>query len=186
MIKELLLKTRSYRRYDENRAMTEEDIRAIAEAVRLVPSAGNLQRVRVAFVNDTLQNEEIFSTLGFAAYLKDWDGPAVGERPVGYAVLMTEREPDVNLAIDIGIAAEGMLLSAMERGIGGCIFRSFNKERLSEILKKDGYIPALVISFGCPAETVVIEDVKNGDVKYYRDTDGVHHVPKRSTDDILI
>ena len=186
MIEELLLKTRSYRRYDENRGLTEDDITAIAGAVRLVPSAGNLQRVRIAFVNDTLQNAEVFSTLGFAAYLKDWDGPSDGERPVGYAVLMTERDPDVNLAIDIGIAAEAMLLSAMERGIGGCIFRSFNKERLSEILKRDGYTPVLVISFGYPSEKVVIEDIKDGDVKYYRDADGTHRVPKRTLGELLI
>ncbi len=186
MIKELLVRTRSYRRYDENIALTESDVRAIAEAVRFVPSAGNLQRIRIAFVNNSLQNNEIFSTLGFAAYLKEWKGPEPGERPVGYAVLLTEGEPDINLAMDIGIAAEAMLLTAMERGIGGCIFRSFNRERLSEILKKDGLTPALVISFGHPSEEVVLEDVKDGDIKYYRDDAGIHHVPKRSLDDILV
>jgi len=185
MIKELLKKTRSYRRYDENIALTEDDIRAIAEAVRYVPSAGNLQRLKIAFVNDSLQNQEVFSTLGFAAYLKDWDGPECGERPSGYAVLMTEGEPDTNLAIDIGIAAEAMLLTAMERGIGGCIFRSFNRARIADILKRDGLSPVLVISFGYPAERVVIEDVKDGDIKYYRDEEGTHHVPKRSLEDIL-
>ncbi|MBQ7363423.1 MAG: nitroreductase family protein [Clostridia bacterium] len=186
MIKELLLKTRSYRRYDENIALTDADVEAIAEAVRFVPSAGNLQRIRIAFVNETLQNAEVFETLGFAAYLKDWRGPSAGERPVGYAVLMTEGEPDTNLAIDIGIAAEAMLLTAMERGIGGCIFRSFKRERLSEILNRDGLTPVLVISFGRPAEQVVIEDIKDGNVKYYRDDGGVHHVPKRTLDDILV
>ena len=186
MIRELLENTRSYRRYDESIPLTEEDLRAIAEAVRLVPSAGNLQRIRVAFVNDALQNAEVFATLGFAAYLKDWKGPEAGERPVGYAVLMTESEPDVNLAIDIGIAAEAMLLTARERGFGGCMFRSFNKEPLSAILGKDGYTPVLVISFGSPAEKVVIEDIKNGDVKYYRDAEDTHRVPKRTVDEILI
>ncbi len=186
MIRELLMDTRSYRRYDENTALTDADIYAIAEAVRFVPSAANLQRVKVAFVNNALQNDEIFSTLGFAAYLKEWKGPTIGERPVGYAVIMTESKPDVNLAIDIGIAAEAMLLTARERGIGGCIFRSFDPTRVSEILGKDGLIPALVISLGRPTERVVIEDLKDGDIKYYRDEDGVHHVPKRSVEDILV
>lgn len=186
MLKELLEKTRSYRRFDENRAISDADMRAIASAVRLCPSAANLQRVRVALVNGAEENESVFKTLSFAAYLKDWEGPAVGERPTAYAVLMTERDPDVNLGIDIGIASEAMLLTAREMGIGGCIFRSFKPEVLSDILGKDGYVPVLVIAFGYPSEEVVIEDVKDGNIRYYRDGAGVHHVPKLPLDEIII
>jgi nitroreductase len=110
----------------------------------------------------------------------------VGERPVAYAVLMTATDPDVNLAIDIGLCAEAMILTAREKGIGACLFRSFNKDKLSEILSKDGYIPVLVISLGYPAEEVVIDEVKNGDIKYYRDENDVHHVPKLSLSELLI
>ena len=186
MINELLKITRSYRRYKEGEEISDTLLSEIAEAVRYAPSAANLQRARVAFVNESLQKQAVFETLGFAAYLKDWDGPKEGERPSAYAVIMTESEPDVNLAIDIGLAAEAMILAAREKGIGACLFRSFKRERLSEILKRDGYIPVLVISLGYPAEDVVIDEVKDGDIKYYRDEAGVHHVPKLPLSEILI
>ena len=186
MVSELLKITRSYRRYDEKRRIDDNTLRTIAEAVRYAPSAANLQRVRVAIVNDSLQNKEVFDTLGFAAYLNDWKGPEDGERPAAYMVLMTASEPDVNLAIDIGLSAEAIILSAREMGIGACLFRSFNKDKLSLILGRDGYSPVLVISLGYPSEEVVIDDMKDGDVKYYRDANDVHHVPKLPVSEIII
>ena len=186
MIKDLLKNTRSYRRFDGNRCICDEDINDIIDAVRYCPSAANLQRVRVKIVNESSQKDTVFDDLSFAAYLKDWNGPELNERPSAYLVLMTECELDVNLAIDIGICAEAMLLTAREKGIGGCMFRSFNKDSLSKKLSAEGYIPALVIALGYPSETVVIDDVKNGDIKYYRDSEGVHHVPKLSLPEIII
>lgn len=186
MLKELLEATRSYRRFDENRRIDDNQLREIVNAVRFCPSAANLQRVRVAIVNNYLQNDAVFSDLSFAAYLKDWQGPKVGERPACYLVIMTEREPDVNLAIDIGICAEAMLLSAREMGIGGCLFRSFNKDTLAAKLGKDGLVPSLVIALGYPAEKVVIDEVRDGDIKYYRDANDVHHVPKLPLDSIIV
>ena len=186
MLSELLKITRSYRRYKENERISEKTLREIAGAVRYTPSAANLQRVRVAIVNNDLQNKAVFDTLGFAAYLKDWPGPKEGERPSAYFVLMTESDPDVNLAMDIGLSAEAIILSAREKGIGACLFRSFKREALSEILARDGYNPVLVISLGYPAEEVVIDEVKNGDIKYFRDENDVHHVPKLSPDELII
>ena len=186
MLKELLLKTRSYRRFDESRRISDEDLLSLAEAARLCPSAANLQRIKLAFVNESLQCEKVFKTLGFAAYLKDWDGPVSGERPSAYAVLMSRTAPDINIGIDAGLVAEAVLLSAQEKGIGGCIFRSFNPAELDLALGKEGYTPILVIALGYPAERVVLEDVKDGDIKYYRDADGVHHVPKYPVEEYII
>ena len=78
MIIELLEKTRSYRRFDESVSITDEQMRTIASALRFCPSAANLQRVRVKIVNNDLQNQKVFDTLAFAAYLKDWQGPEQG------------------------------------------------------------------------------------------------------------
>lgn len=186
MLNELLLKTRSYRRFDERRRIPEADLLSLAEAARLCPSAANMQRIKLAFVNKSLQCEKVFNTLGFAAYLKDWDGPVSGERPSAYVVLMSRATPDLNIGIDAGLVAEAVLLSAMERGIGGCIFRSFKESQLNEVLRKDGYNPILVIALGYPAERVVIEDVRGGDIKYYRDSEGVHHVPKYPVEEYII
>ena len=186
MIKELLKETRSYRRYDESKPIDRRTLEQICEAVRFCPCAANLQRLRLVLLTEEKECAEVFETLSFAAYLRPWVRPEEGERPVAYAVIMTEKEPDVNLSIDIGIAAEAMLLTAREMGIGGCMFRSFNAENLTRILGKEGYSPILVLSFGYPGEKIVLEDGRADALKYYRDSDGVHHVPKLPLEEIIL
>ena len=183
---ELLEKTRSYRRFYEEKKISEGDVRDIISAVRLCPSAANLQRIRIAPVTDEAECEGVFSCLGFAGYLRDWPGPVKGERPVAYLVIMAEKKPDVNLAIDAGLAAEAMLLVAREKGIGGCLFASFTAEGLCAAIGRESYEPILVLALGYPKETVVIEDVKDGNIRYYRDSDEVHHVPKLTLDEITV
>jgi nitroreductase len=88
----------------------------------------------------------------------------------------------------IGIAAQTILLGAAEKGLGGCMIGAFRREELARALALDTrYRPLLVIALGKPAETVVVEDVgASGDIKYWRDESGVHHVPKRSLESLLI
>ncbi|MDE6578686.1 MAG: hypothetical protein K2K58_11015, partial [Muribaculaceae bacterium] len=61
---------------------------------------------------------------------------------------------------------------------------------LKEVLSIDErYIPRYVFALGYPLETVVIEDMdgnENADFKYFRTPDGVHHVPKRRLDELII
>lgn len=184
MLKDLLKQTRSVRRYDESRKIDRSTLMDIVESVRYCPSAANLQRVRVAIVDDSLC-DGVFDTLSFAAYLRPWVHPDVGERPVAYLVLMTKTDPDTNLAIDCGIVAEAIALSAREKGIGYCMFRSFNAENLTRVLAKEGYTPVLVISLGYPGEEVVIETATDS-LRYYRDENDVHHVPKLALEDIIL
>lgn len=186
MLYDLILKNRSYRHFDESVRLTEEDLLALIDAARLSPSAGNLQRIRYATVTDPTACDALFRNLAFAAYLKDWDGPAPGERPAAYLVFFTEKTPDATLGIDIGIAAEAVLLSAVERGLGGCVIRSFRREAVDALFSADGLHAELVIALGKPAETVRLTGMKDGDVRYYRLSDGTHMVPKRALKDLVI
>ena len=183
----LIAKARSIRRYKENEPVSDKQLRYIAEAARIVPSAGNRQRIRLMLINDE-RRDAIFNELTFAGRLHpEWTGPKEGERPTAYIVIMTEETPDINLAIDIGIAAEALLLSATDEGLGGCMFRSFDKEKLSAILGNKTYKPELVISIGKPDEVVILQDVRpDGNLAYYRDAYGHHMVPKISIDELII
>ena len=187
MLKELVLKTRSYRRFDAERKISSEELREMIDSARLSGSAANRQRVRFALVNDNETCDKIFGNVAWAGYLKEWSGPAVSERPTAYIVMMCKEENiDTSLAIDMGIYAEAILLTASELGLGGCMIRSFKKSEIESILGREGYNAAFVIALGKPAERVYITDVKNGDIKYYRDENDDHAVPKFSLDELII
>ena len=187
MLNELFLKNRSYRRFSNKRRVKTEELRLMIESARLAASGANRQRIRYALVNDKNECDRIFSELKFAAYLKDWQGPTEEERPAAYVIFMTESENlDTVLAIDFGIAAEAILMTAVEMGLGGCIFRSFNKENVEKILSKDGYNAGLVIALGEPSEVAYVTEVKNGDIKYFRDEKDNHAVPKYTVDELII
>ena len=186
MVSELIKKCRSFRRFDEKRRISEDELRSYVESARYTPSAANLQRLRFALFTDKASCDAIFGGLRFAAYLKDWQGPAPGERPAAYVVITSDKELDVNLAIDLGIVSEAILLTASEAGVGGCIFRSYSSETVLPLISTEGQVICEVIALGYPAEEVVISDLKDGDIKYYRDAEDRHVVPKRSLDELII
>ena len=186
MISELLEGNRSYRRFEEGVKIPDCLFADMANALRFSASAANLQKIRLLFVKDEEECLRVFKTLRFAGYLKEWNGPREGERPAAYAVLLSEDEPGNMQWIDVGIAAQSMLLVAREGGFGGCMLASFTEEALMKALSLDGYHPLLVIALGKPSETVRISNVENGDIKYYRNEGDEHIVPKRPLDEILI
>ncbi len=186
MILELIKKCRSYRRFDSKKKISDEELRSFVQSARFVPSAGNLQRLRFACFTDEGACNTLFSALRFAAYLKDWSGPSECERPVAYIVIASEKDIDTNLAIDLGIAAEAILLTAAEAGVGGCIFRSYDPGIISPLMPSPEFKIHSVIALGYPSETVVTEDCQNGDIKYYRDSEDRHVVPKLPLDILIM
>ncbi len=187
MISELIKKTRSFRRFDAKRKITDAELRTMIDSARCSGSTANRQRIRFAYVNSKDICDRMFENIKFAGYLTEWSGPTEAERPAAYIVMMCREDViDANLGIDMGIAAQSILLTATEMGFGGCMIRSFNKNEFDSILSKEGYNSAFVIALGKPSETVYLTDVKNGDIKYFRDEKDNHAVPKYSLDDIII
>lgn len=187
MIKDLILKNRSYRRFYQEHKVTIEELKDLVNLARLSPSGRNLQPLKYYLSADNKTNEKIFSTLSWAGYLKDWDGPEEGEKPAGYIVILGDTRLTNNFMCDHGIVSQSMLLGAVERELGGCIFASVKREKLKELLKiEDHFEVLLVLAIGKPKEEVVIAEVVDENIKYYRDINQVHFVPKRSLEDIII
>jgi len=186
MIDELVLKNRSYRRFYEDQKISMDTLKELVEIAHNTPSAANKQPLRYKLVSDEANNEKVFECLGWAGYFKDWKGPQKGERPTGYVIIITKT--GVNSSWDEGIAGQTMLLAATEMGMGGCFIGNVDREKLAEIIKlPQDMVIKLVIAFGYPKEEVVLEDItSDGDSKYYRDQDQVHHVPKIKAEDIII
>ncbi len=187
MLKDLILKNRSYRRFDQSAIVPMRLLREMVEAARLSGSAGNMQPLRYMLFNDSEACAKIFPTLAWAGFMKEWPGPADGERPSAYIVQLGNLDLSNDWWCDDGIAAQSMLLTAVEQDFGGCIIGSVQREKLRNILQiPDNYKVIQVIALGKPAEKVVIDDVAAGDIKYWRDEKGIHHVPKRSLDELII
>lgn len=188
MLKDLVRQNRSYRRFDAQHPVTTEQIEILMELARLCPSAANLQQLRFYYSVETQTNGVIYPHLGWAGYLRYWDGPEPSERPTAYIIILSHQNVSKYHLIDTGIMAQTMLLGAVELGLGGCQIASVKKAELQLAL----HLPAeydieLVIALGKPAETVVVEDVIDpDDIEYWRDDEGVHHVPKRALEDLII
>lgn len=188
MFHHLVLKNRSYRRFYENHEITLSTLEELAQLTRYVPSAGNLQAIKLMLINTPADRDKVFPTLGWAGMLRDWDGPSTGERPSAYIILVDDLSLGKNHLIDIGIIAQTILLGAVEKGLGGCMLANINRKKLETAFQLDSekFSISLVIALGKPKEIVMLEDMTDNDYRYYRDTQEVHHVPKRSLEELIL
>ncbi len=184
MFKDLCLKARSIRRFDESTPITDTELRELVDIARITSCGGNQQPLRYRIVSGPSACSAIFPFIAWAGALKDWGGPVEGERPTGYIAIVSKGEHNT----DVGIAAQTLHLAAAEKGYGCCMLGAIRRSRIAAELE----IPAdhtidLLLSFVTPGESVVLEDVDAAiDLKYYRTEDGLHHVPKLKLDDVII
>jgi nitroreductase len=186
MLKDLILRNRSYRRFSQD-SIDVDTLKELINLARLSPSASNMQPLKYIISNKSETNDLIFQCLAWAGFLKAWDGPAEDERPAAYIVILHDTKIRKKINVDHGITAQSILLGAVEQGLGGCIIGSIDKKRLRKVLKiPSQYEILLVLALGKPKEAVVLEEMgKDGNIKYWRDEKDIHHVPKRKLDDII-
>jgi nitroreductase len=187
-IRELITKNRSYRRFDEMQKVPMSFLEELIDLARLSASARNAQPLKYILSNNPEMNAKIFDTLAWAGYLQDWDGPVEGERPSAYIIMLGDTEISNNYYCDHGIAAQSILLGATENGFGGCIIASIKHNDLRNFCNIDKKYEILqIIALGKPIETVVIDPLSDdGNIKYWRDYNQVHHVPKRPLTSLVI
>ncbi|PLX43262.1 MAG: nitroreductase [Deltaproteobacteria bacterium] len=182
----LVESSRSFRRFDESVPISKMDMVDLVKLARICPSAANQQPMKYFISDEAELNGKIFETLAWASYLRDWPGPAEGERPTGYIVICADTSITKSWWCDDGIVAQTMLLGATEKGFGGCMIGAIKHKELHELLNfPDKYEIRLVLALGKPAEVVKLESA-DGSIRYWRDGDDVHHVPKRPLDEVLI
>lgn len=188
MLEELVKRNRSYRRFNQDERIELKLLRRLVDLARHSASSANRQPLKYVLTVDPDTNQNVFETLRWAGYLKEWDGPAEGQRPAAYIVILGDTTIHKTFSVDHGIAAQSILLGATEAGFGGCMVASIDQLKLKQILAIPEYLVVLlVVALGKPAEEVVVEPVgSDGKIEYYRDPDGVHHVPKRTLDELVV
>ena len=173
--------------------MDERTLVGLIALTRLCPSSANRQPLKYWPVTSAEKNARLFPYLRWAGALKDWPGPAEGERPTGYIVILGDTDIFSRFGVDPGIVAQSMLLAAVEQGLGGCMIGSIDREGLRrEFGIPERFTIELVVALGCPKETVVLDEMAPEDtgslgaIDYWRDDNGVHHVPKRPLHELLV
>lgn len=190
-MRDLIAKTRSFRRFDENRIISDDDIKYLIELTRLGGSARNCQPWQYMGITEPEQCSKIFPYLAWAGYLSEWAGPVDGEKPRAYILCLLNHEwhrGSLKEAwFDLGTATQNLLLAAMKKNIGGCRIGAFSPH-LKDLFEIPDHLElSLVIALGYPAEKVTLDSLAvNENIRYWRDEDDVHHVPKRSLDDIIV
>ncbi len=188
MIEDLVRKNRSCRRFYQNQKIKMETLKGFVNLGRLSASGANLQPLKYILSCSEEKNAAIFSCLAWAGYLKDWAGPKKGERPTAYIIVLGDTKIAKDVGCDHGIASQSILLGAREAGLAGCMLASINKEKLRGALNiPEQYKIVLVLAIGKPKEKIVLDEVgADQNIKYYRDKGAVHHVPKRSLNDVIV
>ena len=188
MLKDLALKNRSYRRFDNSVAIPMSTLEELVALARICPSAANKQPLRFILSTSPQDNDAIFGCLKWAAYLKDWDGPAPTERPSAHIVMLNTAKDWDFATFDLGIMGQTMLLGAVEKGLGGCMVGAIDREKLrAHFALAPELEVSLVLALGKPVEDVRIVDVpQDGSIKYYRDEAGTHYVPKRNQEELIM
>ena len=189
--KEVVLKNRSYRGYDETRKITREELVDLVDCARLTPSAMNGQPFSYYLAWEKEQVDTIQGLTKWAAALPHLNLPYEGKRPTGYIVICQNKEVSENLQqyrTDLGIVAQTICLGAVAKGLGCCMIGNFNGADMQSALGlSEQFFPLLAVAVGKPDETIVIKEIEKGEpTKYYRDENDVHYVPKRKLEDILL
>jgi len=184
---ELVSLNRTYRRFDESYSIEYNTLEKLINLARLSASAANKQPLKYLVFNTPADCSRVFPFTAWAGYLKEWPGPDQGERPSAYIIILGDTTVSESFNVDHGIAAQSIMLGASAQGLGGCMIGSIRREGLREELSIPGqYEILLILALGKPVEKVVVDEIRNGDVKYWRDEDKTHHVPKRSLPELIV
>ena len=182
MLKDLILKNRSYRRFQQDAPVEMETLRELVDLARLSASGGNKQGLKFALCCDPETNRRIFPLIGLAG------NPTADEAPTAYIVILGDREIGKGSDADHGIAAQSIMLGATEKGLGGCMVGIVDHEKLRGVLGiPERYDILLLLIIGKPKEQPVIVPLpEDGEVRGYWDGAGVRQVPKRSLDELIV
>lgn len=184
----LAREARSCRRFDESAPLSQQDLNWLLECARLAPSARNAQELRFISVTSGPILDQLFPMTRWAGALKNWHGPEQGERPTAFIATLMPEHAGYLICFDVGIACQTIQLAATSRGWGACMIQSFNHAEAAKLLNvPTGMKIALLTGLGVALEKRVVAAMPaDGSFTYWRDEYGIHHVPKRSLDELLI
>lgn len=176
-IDELLTKNRSTRGYKKAYKVSRSELERIAGVCTRIPSARNQQVLRMRLVTHDSGADKVLPLIKMGAALPELHLPFPGTEPEAFIVVCSTVAENPMVDIDLGIAAQSMLLKAVEMGLNGLIIAAFNRAKLQEALSLP-YPPLLVLAIGKGDEHIELKPIGESESHAYYREGGVHYVPK--------
>lgn len=186
-VMETLFTRRTYRRFRQ-KAVPQDVVEDLIEAVRISSSAANRQPVRLVIVNTHGAVAAVQPLVKWAAYLPPEQGtPKADEQPTLYAAVVDDTSLPGDHGVDLGIALANLTLAAWDKGVGSCIMGAIDRPALTELLAlPEGLRLCYMVALGYPAHKSRVVTMQDSSVKYYLDENRDYCVPKRSMDEVLL
>lgn len=131
-------------------AVSEEQLLELAEAAQMAPTASNLQAWRFLFITDPQLKEKV-----------DLFSPGLSGKPPVILLICSDMEKVrkkggknsevYGCLMDASMAAENLMLKALDLGLGTCAIKSFNEPAVRKVLNlSERYRIELLVSIGYP------------------------------------
>ena len=183
-ILKLLQRNRRHRAYDVSFQVREDQLRRIIGVNRYTPSARNQQVLRFRMVLSD-EAEKVLPHIRLGAALPELNLPQKGSEPRAFIIICSIVEESRFVDIDLGIAAQSMLLQATEIGLNGICIAAFDKQRIKEQFNLP-YEPLMILAIGRGKDNIVLTEIKANESHNYYRKDGIHYVPKLSFEELII
>ena len=188
--KELVYSSRTNRSFDESRSISREELVYLVDLARHAPAAMNLQPLKFRLVYEEKELADTLAVTSWGGALPQLKLPPVDHTPRAFIIICLDTSIATDTPmhfIDVGIVTQTMMLGAADMGLRGCILGSAKADKLRNILGlSDNLVPKLTIALGKGEDNVEIIDAKDGAVRYFRDENNTHFVPKRPLEEIII
>lgn len=181
----LLKKNRSYRGYDPAYKVSVSALEQMVSVNMLLPSAKNQQALRFKLVTEDTGAEKVLENIKLGGMLPELHLPFPGTEPKAFIIICTTVPDSKMLHVDVGIAAQSMLLKAVDMGYNGLIIGAFNAKKITEEFSLP-YPPVLILAIGKGNEKIELTEISAEDNHAYWRENGVHYVPKVRWKELII
>ena len=190
MFKELVYNTRSHRAFNEDRKITRDELLSFVDLARHTSYAMNLQPLKFRLVYEKKELDDTLAVTAWGGALPELELPPKGKAPTAFIIICHDTAiapQSPSHFVDVGIAAQTIMLAACEAGLHGCMLGSAKADGLRAALSlPENVIPVLTIALGDGLDDIHMIDAKNGEIKYFRDENNTHFVPKRPLEEIIL
>lgn len=185
-LESLMERNRSYRGYDKSFEVKREMLERIVAVNTKIASAKNQQVLRFKLVTRETGAEHIIQNMKLGGLLPELHLPFPGTEPEAFIIICSTIPENKFVDIDLGIAAQSMLLKATEMGLNGIMIGAFNKAKVTEAFLLP-YEPLLILAIGKGKERIKLKTIGPEDDKaYYRDEKGTQFVPKLTIEALIL